>query len=194
MSQDKHVYFFGAGKAEGKAEMKKLLGGKGANLAEMTNLGIPVPPGFTITTDVCRYYYNHGKTYPADLDQQIEENLAKVEFRPEGFYFPAGGASVYHIAAPGEVTLARFTRSGDTNHYKLTAFHGEFVSFGKKKNEEISCSVQDNWPHTYVKLDCSPESFIDNFNCNHIHGTYGNWIDALKTFCFAADVEFQLVE
>jgi len=79
MSQDKHVYFFGAGKAEGKAEMKRLLGGKGANLAEMTNLGIPVPPGFTITTDVCRYYYDHGKTYPEDLDKQIEENLAKVE-------------------------------------------------------------------------------------------------------------------
>ena len=79
MSQDKHVYFFGAGKAEGKAEMKRLLGGKGANLAEMTNLGIPVPPGFTITTDVCRYYYDHGKTYPEDMDKQIEENLAKVE-------------------------------------------------------------------------------------------------------------------
>jgi len=79
MSQDKHVYFFGAGKADGKAEMKKLLGGKGANLAEMTNLGIPVPPGFTITTDVCRYYYDNNKTYPEDLDKQIEENLAKVE-------------------------------------------------------------------------------------------------------------------
>ena len=79
MSQDKHVYFFGAGEAEGKAEMKRLLGGKGANLAEMTNLGIPVPPGFTITTDVCRHYYDHDKTYPEDLDKQIEENLAKVE-------------------------------------------------------------------------------------------------------------------
>jgi pyruvate,orthophosphate dikinase len=79
MSQDKHVYFFGAGKAEGSADMKKLLGGKGANLAEMTNLGIPVPPGFTITTDVCRYYYDQNKTYPADLDEQIEKALARVE-------------------------------------------------------------------------------------------------------------------
>ncbi|MBD3182467.1 pyruvate, phosphate dikinase [Candidatus Poribacteria bacterium] len=79
MSQDKHVYFFGDGKADGKAEMKKLLGGKGANLAEMTNLGIPVPPGFTITTKVCRYYYDHDKTYPEDLDEQIKENIAKVE-------------------------------------------------------------------------------------------------------------------
>jgi pyruvate,orthophosphate dikinase len=79
MSQEKHVYFFGAGEAEGEAGMKKLLGGKGANLAEMTNLGIPVPPGFTITTEVCRYYYNHGKKYPEDLDEQIEEAIAKVE-------------------------------------------------------------------------------------------------------------------
>jgi len=79
MSQNKHVYFFGAGKAEGSADMKRLLGGKGANLAEMTNLDIPVPPGFTITTDVCRYYYDHGKTYPEDLDEQIDQALAKVE-------------------------------------------------------------------------------------------------------------------
>ncbi|MFC1712723.1 pyruvate, phosphate dikinase [Candidatus Poribacteria bacterium] len=79
MSQDKHVYFFGGGKAEGEAGMKRLLGGKGANLAEMTNLSIPVPPGFTITTDVCRYYYDHDKIYPEDLDKQIEENIKKVE-------------------------------------------------------------------------------------------------------------------
>ena len=79
MSQTKHVYFFGAGSADGKAEMKNLLGGKGANLAEMTNMGIPVPPGFTITTDVCRYYYDHNKKYPDDLEEQIAENLAKVE-------------------------------------------------------------------------------------------------------------------
>lgn len=79
MSNVKHVYFFGAGNAEGEAGMKRLLGGKGANLAEMTNLGIPVPPGFTITTDVCRYFYDHGKKYPEDLDDQIKENIAKVE-------------------------------------------------------------------------------------------------------------------
>ena len=58
----KWVYTFGDGKAEGKADMKNLLGGKGANLAEMSNLGLPVPPGFTITTEVCTYYYAHGET------------------------------------------------------------------------------------------------------------------------------------
>jgi len=75
----KYVYFFGDGKADGKAEMKNLLGGKGANLAEMSNLGVPVPPGFTITTDVCTYYYDNGKKYPNGLDAEVKESLKKVE-------------------------------------------------------------------------------------------------------------------
>ncbi|MCA9666504.1 MAG: pyruvate, phosphate dikinase [Myxococcales bacterium] len=76
---DKHVYSFGDGKADGGAEMKNLLGGKGANLAEMTNLGIPVPPGFTITTDVCTYYYKHGNSHPEGLRAQVESALAAIE-------------------------------------------------------------------------------------------------------------------
>ncbi len=75
----KYVYFFGNGKAEGNAKMKDILGGKGANLAEMTNLGLPVPPGFTISAEVCDYYYKHDRTYPEGLDKEIEENLKKLE-------------------------------------------------------------------------------------------------------------------
>lgn len=75
----KYVYYFGGGKAEGNAKMKDLLGGKGANLAEMTNLGLPVPPGFTITTEVCTYYYKHKQNYPKDLYQQVKDALKKVE-------------------------------------------------------------------------------------------------------------------
>ncbi|MFG1301533.1 pyruvate, phosphate dikinase [Xanthobacter sp. V3C-3] len=74
----KWVYTFGDGKAEGKADMKNLLGGKGANLAEMSNLGLPVPPGFTIPTEVCTYYYAHGQTYPAELKGDVEAALAQV--------------------------------------------------------------------------------------------------------------------
>ncbi len=74
----KWVYAFGGGKAEGKAAMRNLLGGKGAGLAEMANLGLPVPPGFTITTDVCTYFYAHGKQYPKDLKAQVEKALAAV--------------------------------------------------------------------------------------------------------------------
>jgi pyruvate,orthophosphate dikinase len=75
----KYVYFFGAGKAEGRADMKNLLGGKGANLAEMTNIGLPVPAGFTITTEVCTYYTTHGNTYPPELKDQVAEALRKTE-------------------------------------------------------------------------------------------------------------------
>src|SRR3954463_5090676 len=75
----KYVYFFGAGKADGKGTMKDLLGGKGAGLAEMTNIGVPVPPGFTISTEVCTYFYEHAKSYPPDLRATVAENLARVE-------------------------------------------------------------------------------------------------------------------
>ena len=75
----KNVYFFGNGKAEGDAAMKNLLGGKGANLAEMTNLGIPVPPGFTISTDVCAAFYENGRKYPAGLDKEVMASLEKLE-------------------------------------------------------------------------------------------------------------------
>ncbi len=79
MPQPKYVYFFGEGHAEGNAKMKDILGGKGAGLAEMTNIGVPVPPGFTISTEVCTYFDKHGKTYPPDLKKIVEENLARVE-------------------------------------------------------------------------------------------------------------------
>ncbi len=75
----KYVYFFGGKKAEGKADMKNLLGGKGANLAEMVNIGLPVPAGFTITTEVCTYYYANKKKYPKELEEQVVAALAKVE-------------------------------------------------------------------------------------------------------------------
>jgi len=73
------VYGFGGGGADGDASMKNLLGGKGANLAEMSALGLPVPPGFTITTEACTWYYGHGRTYPADLDVQVRAGLDRVE-------------------------------------------------------------------------------------------------------------------
>lgn len=75
----KFVYFFGGGKAEGNATMKNLLGGKGANLAEMANLGVPVPPGFTITTEVCTHYYANHRKYPSGLKEKVAEAIKKVE-------------------------------------------------------------------------------------------------------------------
>lgn len=75
----KYVYFFGDGKADGNTTMKPLLGGKGANLAEMTNIGLPVPSGFTITTEVCTYYYDNDHQYPPELKGQVEEAMGQIE-------------------------------------------------------------------------------------------------------------------
>ncbi|MDR0300859.1 MAG: pyruvate, phosphate dikinase [Treponema sp.] len=79
MAKQKNVYFFGQGKAEGEAKMKDELGGKGANLAEMTNLGIPVPPGFTISTGVCAAYYENKGKYTADVKSEVENSLKRLE-------------------------------------------------------------------------------------------------------------------
>src|SRR6202140_2365248 len=77
-AKGKWVYAFGGGKAAGRASMRNLLGGKGAGLAEMAHLALPVPPGFTITTEVCTYFYQHGKTYPKDLKVQVEAALGEI--------------------------------------------------------------------------------------------------------------------
>src|SRR6266496_5293167 len=75
----RYVYYFGDGHADGTGTMKSLLGGKGANLHEMTRIGLPVPPGFTITTEVCSYFYAHNRTYPPELKREVAAALAKVE-------------------------------------------------------------------------------------------------------------------
>src|ERR1700724_95572 len=79
LSKARWVYAFGGGAAEGDASMKNLLGGKGANLAEMSSLGLPVPPGFTITTEACTHYYGNSQQYPADLKGEVAEALKVVE-------------------------------------------------------------------------------------------------------------------
>src|ERR1700736_6673014 len=75
----RYVYNFGDGKADGDGKMKPLLGGKGANLAEMTRIVLPVPPGFTITTEVCTYFYAHKRTYPPSLQAEVEKGIANME-------------------------------------------------------------------------------------------------------------------
>src|SRR5262245_43467879 len=75
----KRVYFFGKSKTEGAKEMKQLLGGKGANLAEMTSIGLPVPPGFTVTTQTCADYYTSGEKFPAGLMDEVHQNIKLLE-------------------------------------------------------------------------------------------------------------------
>src|SRR5499427_1798281 len=75
----RYVYYFGDGHADGRGTMKALLGGKGANLHEMTRIGLPVPPGFTITTEVCSYFYDHNRSYPAELKSKVAAAMTKIE-------------------------------------------------------------------------------------------------------------------
>src|SRR5947208_10296782 len=75
----RHVYYFGDGHADGAGSMKPLLGGKGANLHEMTRIGLPVPPGFTITTEICTYFYDHTRSYPRQLEAEVAAAMAQVE-------------------------------------------------------------------------------------------------------------------
>ena len=77
-NQLKHIYFFGDGRADGSALDKNLLGGKGANLAEMANIGLPVPPGFTIPTDICTTYYELGGSYPDGLEEQVNDAISEM--------------------------------------------------------------------------------------------------------------------
>ena len=88
---DKIVYHFGGGSADGSGDMKPLLGGKGANLAEMARIGLPVPPGFTITTEVCTYYYENNLSYPAELEGLVHEGIARME-KLVGYKFGATDA------------------------------------------------------------------------------------------------------
>src|SRR6267154_3792204 len=75
----RYVYYFGDGHADGSGSMKPLLGGKGANLHEMTRIGLPVPAGFTLTTEVCSYFYGHGRKFPPELRDQVTDALRRVE-------------------------------------------------------------------------------------------------------------------
>src|SRR5215467_15933547 len=106
-SKSQKVYFFGNGKADGNRHMKDLLGGKGSGLAEMTNAGLPVPPGFTISTEVCTIYYNEKGKIPSAIDKAIAENLKKLE--------KAAGATLGSTSNPLLVSVrsgAKFSMPG----------------------------------------------------------------------------------
>jgi pyruvate,orthophosphate dikinase len=79
MSNDKYTYTFGGGTAEGNKSMKNLLGGKGANLAEMSSIGLPIPPGFTLSAEVCKYYNEHNQQWPEGLEEQLQQSIQHLE-------------------------------------------------------------------------------------------------------------------
>ncbi len=119
---------------------------------------------------------NH-PTFFAGKSLDPDVNLPKVQFYPQGFYFPAGGASVRHFAAPGKVTLARLARR--SGKYWLAIVPGEFIELPEEDAERKAREVQIDWPHAYARFEVGPEEFLSEYDSNHIHAVYGDWVDEL---------------
>ncbi|HEY4384313.1 MAG TPA: L-fucose/L-arabinose isomerase family protein, partial [Ktedonobacteraceae bacterium] len=118
-------------------------------------------------------------TYFAGHSFDPKVNLPNVHFYPESFYFPAGGASVQHLAAPGEATFARLTRRD--GKYWLAILQGEFVQYDADKNMELMRQTTLEWPHAFTRFTCTPDEFISSYASNHIHAVYGDWVEELRT-------------
>src|SRR5690242_8973111 len=180
----KWVYRFGRGAAEGKGEMRNLLGGKGAGLAEMANLGLPVPPGFTITTEVCTYYYENGKAYPKGLREQVDAALAEVG-RITGKTFgdrdnpllvsvrsgarasmPGMMDTVLNLGLNRETVEALAKKSGDRrfayDSYRrfITMYSDVVLGFGHHHFEEILDEYKDKRGYT-LDTDLSADDWVE---------------------------------
>ena len=132
----KYVYLFGNKKADGNGGMKPLLGGKGANLAEMSRIGLPVPPGFTITTEVCTYYYENKKTYPKVLDAQVKDGVAFIE-KIMGTKF--GDKSRHAAAGLGPLRRARLDARHDGHHPQPRPQRPDRPRAGRRHQERALC-------------------------------------------------------
>ncbi len=133
---------------------------------------------------------NHA-TYYAGRSFNPEENLKKVTFYPQSFYFPAGGAAVKHFAAPGDMTLARLTRKN--GQYHMTIVTGKVVEMPESRMEELANRVQTEWPHAYIKLNTTMDNFMKHYPCNHIHGVYGDYVDELIHFCNLKKIPYTIL-
>ena len=98
---------------------------------------------------------------------------------------------MYHIAAPGAVTLARLTRND--GRYVMTIVPAEFVDFGERATTRLAAITQDNWPHAFARFACTRETFIRHFHCNHIHGAYGEWVPELEQLCDVLGIDCRVL-
>ncbi len=130
-------------------------------------------------------------TYFAGGSVHPEKNLKNVSLLPEGFYFPAGGAAVRHIAAPGKITLARLARVN--GKYLMTILPAKIVDLPEAKAEELARKVQPEWPHAYVRTEVSIDDFLKVYPCNHTHGVYGDYVDELALFCKFKNIESRIL-
>lgn len=138
------------------------------------------------------FFSNSGThaTYFAGRSLHIEENLKYVKFKPECSDYPAGGASVHHFAAPGKVTFARLARN--EKGYWMAIVPGEIVQFDMQTMEAYGNMATPEWPIAFTRLSVSPEYFLENFPCNHIHGIYGEYVEELKQICAQYDLPYKV--
>lgn len=130
----------------------------------------------------------HATWYAARSDDPAE-NMSKVHFYPEVFYFPAGGASVHHLAAPGHATFARLTRAD--GQYRMQVTTGEFVSYDDEVNTELMRQSTFEWPHAFARLDAGAGQFLSRFGANHIHAVPGNVVPRLQAVCEFLGVRYE---
>ncbi|MFI6938650.1 L-fucose/L-arabinose isomerase family protein [Streptomyces sp. NPDC050418] len=129
----------------------------------------------------------HATWYAARSDDPVE-NLSKVNFFPEVFYFPAGGASVQHLAAPGDMTFARLTRQDGA--YRMHVMRGSFEQYDAETNERMMRASTWEWPHAFARLDASADDFLTRFGSNHIHAVPGDYVDDLRAVCAQLGIRY----
>ncbi|MCP3804212.1 L-fucose/L-arabinose isomerase family protein [Allokutzneria sp. A3M-2-11 16] len=128
----------------------------------------------------------HATWYAARSDDPLE-NLSKVHFYPEVFFFPAGGASVHHLAAPGQMTLARLTRRG--GNYRMHLMLGDFETYDDETNTKLMRQSTFEWPHAFARLDAKADDFLSRFGANHIHAVPGDHRAEVRAACELLGVE-----
>jgi L-fucose isomerase len=127
-------------------------------------------------------------TWYAARSEEPERNLAHTHFYPEIFYFPAGGGSVHHLAAPGAATFARLTRRD--GRYRMHVMRGDFVTYDDATNEAMMSQSTYEWPHAFAKLQVEADEFLSRFGANHIHAVPGEYVAELRAVCTMLDVDF----
>jgi L-fucose/D-arabinose isomerase len=129
----------------------------------------------------------HATWFAARSDDPAE-NLRHVHLYPEDFYFPAGGASVHHLAAPGDFTFARLTRLDD--RYRLQVLRGALEQFDPETNERLMRASTYVWPHAFARFDASADEILGRYGSNHVHAVPGDHVPALREVCRLLDVDF----
>jgi len=140
------------------------------------------------------YMANSGThaTYFAARDRDPSVNLKKVTFFPEVSYYPAGGASVQHFAAPGKITLARFARKN--GKYWLAIVPAEFIEFPEKVARAKAATTTPEWPHAFTRLSVAPDEFLSTYPCNHTHGVCGDWVEELLAVAKILGIEAKVFQ